>query len=342
MVVEVVVVVVVAAVAVAVAVIVVYARRLWLELLCLDSVATMSEKQLRAMHRLRAAEAQLESLYARLDSKCSDLQSDHAETIAEAIDTCIGEVQDEIHALLEGHMGGIVASNMLVTYAEGAAQLPPQKRPRLDVAAPEAPQVLDGRDGSDGVPGSRGSVGAARPAGRDGVNGYVGRDGSDGARGSQRTNARIRELLEQAPEGSQRRTKVAAHLSPRNVSTEKTRSEKNEGECSHKTNPNLSRVFMKHALREYGENTERENPVRVTEDIGESLTRHSMKMCKISGKLFEAVARDVAIARMLRRGEVTSIGLVKQLVCDAELAMGVEFSLLKAVLDRHSDDPSPR
>ncbi len=320
MVVEVVVVVVVAAVAVAVAVIVVYARRLWLELLCLDSGVTMSEKQLRAMHRLRAAEAQLESLYARLDSKCSDLQSDHAETIAEAIDTCIGEVQDEIHALLEGHMGGIVASNMLVTYAEGAAQLPPQKRPRLDVAAPEAPQVLDGRDGSDGVPGSRGSVGAARPAGRDGVNGYVGRDGSDGARGSQRTNARIRELLEQAPEGSQRRTKVAAHLSPRNVSTEKTRSEKNEGECSHKTNPNFD----------------------ITEDIGESLTRHSMKMCKISGKLFEAVARDVAIARMLRRGEVTSIGLVKQLVCDVELAMGVEFSLLKAVLDRHSDDPSPR
>ena len=190
--------------------------------------------------------------------------------------------------------------------------------------------------------GSRGSVGAARPAGRDGVNGYVGRDGSDGARGSQRTNAWIRELLEQAPEGSQRRTKVAAHLSPRNVSTEKTRSEKNEGECSHKTNPNLSRVFMKYALREYGENTERENTVRVTEDIGESLTRHSMKMCKISGKLFEAVARDVAIARMLRRGEVTSIGLVKQLVCDVELAMGVEFSLLKAVLDRHSDDPSPR
>ncbi len=141
MVVEVVVVVVVAAVAVAVAVIVVYAHRLRLELLCLDSVATMSEKQLRAMHRLRAAEAQLESLYARLDSKCSDLQSDHAETIAEAIDTCIGEVQDEIHALLEGHMGGIVASNMLVTYAEGAAQLPPQKRPRLDVAAPEAPHV---------------------------------------------------------------------------------------------------------------------------------------------------------------------------------------------------------
>ncbi len=152
MVVEVVVVVVVAAVAVAVAVIVVYARRLWLELLCLDSVATMSEKQLRAMHRLRAAEAQLESLYARLDSKCSDLQSDHAETIAEAIDTCIGEVQDEIHALLEGHMGGIVASNMLVTYAEGAAQLPPQKRPRLDVAAPEAPHVPDGRDGSHPQP----------------------------------------------------------------------------------------------------------------------------------------------------------------------------------------------
>jgi hypothetical protein len=146
----------------------------------------------------------------------------------------------------------------------------------------------------------------------------VGRDGSDGARGSQRTNAWIRELLEQAPEGSQRRTKVAAHLSPRNVSTEKTRSEDDEGECSHKTNPNFD----------------------MTEDIGESLTRHSMKMCKISGKLFEAVARDVVPGR--QRGEVTSIGLVKQLVCDAELAMGVEFSLLKADLDRHSDDPSRR
>jgi hypothetical protein len=146
----------------------------------------------------------------------------------------------------------------------------------------------------------------------------VGRDGSDGARGAQRTKAWLRELLEQAPEGSQRRTKVAAHLSPRNVSTEKTRSEKNEGECSHKTNP----IFI------------------ITEDIGESLTRHSMKMCKISGKLFEAVARDVVPGR--QRGEVTSIGLVKQLVCDAELAMGVEFSLLKADLDRHSDDPSRR
>ena len=132
--------------------------------------------------------------------------------------------------------------------------------------------------------------------------------------------AKARELLEEAPEGSQRLTKVAANSSDKNVSTEKTRSEDDEGECSHKTNP----IFI------------------ITEDIGESLTRHSMKMCKISGKLFEAVARDVAIARMLRRGEVTSIGLVKQLVCDVELAMGVEFSLLKAVLDRHSDDPSPR
>ena len=113
-----------------------------------------------------------ESLYAMLDSKCPDLQKVHAETIAEAIDTCIGEVRDEIHALREGHMGGTVASNMLMTYAEGAAQLPPQKRPRLDVAAPEAPHVPQFEDqrsrppqaGSDGARGSqgwpRGSVGA--------------------------------------------------------------------------------------------------------------------------------------------------------------------------------------
>ncbi len=93
-----------------------------------------------------------ESLYAMLDSKCPDLQKVHAETIAEAIDTCIGEVRDEIHALREGHMGGTVASNMLMTYAEGAAQLPPQNRPRLDVAAPEAPHVPDGRDGSHPQP----------------------------------------------------------------------------------------------------------------------------------------------------------------------------------------------
>ncbi len=121
--------------------------------------------------------------------------------------------------------------------------------------------------------------------------------------------AKARELLEEDPK---------AHKGSRNVSTEKTRSEDDEGECSHKTNPNFD----------------------MTEDIGESLTRHSVKMCKISGKLFEAVARDVVPGR--QRGEVTSIGLVKQLVCDAELAMGVEFSLLKADLDRHSDDPSRR
>ena len=127
-----------------------------------------------------------------------------------------------------------------------------------------------------------------------------------------------RELLEEAPEGSQRLTEVAANSSDKNVSTEKTRSEDDEGECSHKTNPNFD----------------------MDEDIGESLTRHSVKMCKISGKLFEAVARDVVRGR--QRGEVTSIGPVKQLVCDAELAMGVEFRLLKADLDRHSDDPSRR
>ena len=121
--------------------------------------------------------------------------------------------------------------------------------------------------------------------------------------------AKARELLEEDPK---------AHKGSRNVSTEKTRSEDDEGECSHSTNPNFD----------------------MNEDIGESLTRHSVKMCKISGKLFEAVARDVVPGR--QRGEVTSIGLVKQLVCDAELAMGVEFSLLKADLDRHSDDPSPR
>ncbi len=130
--------------------------------------------------------------------------------------------------------------------------------------------------------------------------------------------AKARELLEEAPEGSQRLTKVAANSSDKNVSTEKTRSEDDEGECSHKTNPNFD----------------------MTEDIGESLTRHSVKMCKISGKLFEAVARDVVPGR--QRGEVTSIGPVKQLVCDAELAMGVEFRLLKADLDRYSDDPSRR
>ena len=110
----------------------------------------MSGKQLLDMRRLRAAEAQLESLYEMLDSKCPDLQKAHAETIAATIDTCIDEVQDEIHALLEGHMGGTVASNMLMTYidTEGAAQLPRQKRLRLDVAAPEAahvPRVEDQR-----------------------------------------------------------------------------------------------------------------------------------------------------------------------------------------------------
>ena len=146
--------------------------------------------------------------------------------------------------------------------------------------------------------------------------------------------AKARELLEKAPEGSQRLTKVAANSSDKNVSAKKTRSEDkllgettsdkkhasedDEGECSPKTNPNFD----------------------MDEDIRESLTRHSVKMCKISGKLFEAVARDVVRGR--QRGEVTSIGPVKQLVCDAELAMGVEFRLLKADLDRYSDDPSRR
>ena len=146
--------------------------------------------------------------------------------------------------------------------------------------------------------------------------------------------AKARELLEKAPEGSRRLTKVAANSPEKNVSAKKTQSEDkllgettsdekhasedDEGECSHKTNPNFD----------------------MDEDIRERMTRHSVKMCKISGKLFEAVA--VTVVRGRQRGEVTSIGLVKQLVCDAELAMGVEFSLLKAVLDRHSDDPSPR
>ena len=58
------------------------------------------------MRRLRAAEAQLESLYEMLHSKCPDLLKAHAETIAQTIDTCIEEVQDDVHALLEGHMGG--------------------------------------------------------------------------------------------------------------------------------------------------------------------------------------------------------------------------------------------
>ena len=136
--------------------------------------------------------------------------------------------------------------------------------------------------------------------------------------------AKARELLEKAPEGSRRLTKVAANSPDKNVSAKKTRSEDkllgettsdkkhasedDEGECSPKTNPNFD----------------------MDEDIRESLTRHSVKMCKISGKLFE------------KRGEVTSIGPVKQLVRDAELAMGVEFRLLKADLDRYSDDPSRR
>ncbi len=136
--------------------------------------------------------------------------------------------------------------------------------------------------------------------------------------------AKARELLEKAPEGSQRLTKVAANSSDKNVSAKKTRSEDkllgettsdekhasedDEGECSHKTNPNFD----------------------MDEDIRERMTRHSVKMCKISGKLFE------------KRGEVTSIGPVKQLVRDAELAMGVEFRLLKADLDLVSDDSSLR
>ncbi len=103
----------------------------------------MSGKQLLDMRRLRAAEAQLESLCEMLDSKCPDLQKAHAETIAETIDTCIDEVQDEIHALLEGHTGGNVASNMLMTYidAEGEVQLPRPKRLRLHAAASEAAHV---------------------------------------------------------------------------------------------------------------------------------------------------------------------------------------------------------
>ena len=136
--------------------------------------------------------------------------------------------------------------------------------------------------------------------------------------------AKARELLEKAPEGSRRLTKVAANSPEKNVSAKKTRSEDkllgettsdekhasedDEGECSDKTNPHFD----------------------MDEDIRERMTRHSVKMCKISGKL------------LLRPGEVTSIGPVKQLVRDAELAMGVEFRLLKADLDRYSDDSSRR
>ena len=136
--------------------------------------------------------------------------------------------------------------------------------------------------------------------------------------------AKARELLEKAPEGSQMLTKVAANSSDKNVSAKKTRSEDkllgettsdkkhasedDEGECSPKTNPNFD----------------------MDEDIRERMTRRSVKMCKISGKL------------LLRPGEVTSIGPVKQLVRDAELAMGVEFRLLKADLDLVSDDSSLR
>ncbi len=56
------------------------------------------------MCRLRAAEAQLESLYDTLANNCPDVQKVHAETILEAIGACIGQVKDEIHAPLEGHM----------------------------------------------------------------------------------------------------------------------------------------------------------------------------------------------------------------------------------------------
>ncbi len=136
--------------------------------------------------------------------------------------------------------------------------------------------------------------------------------------------AKARELLEKAPEGSRRLTKVAANSPDKNVSAKKTRSEDkllgettsdekhasedDEGECSDKTNPHFN----------------------MDEDIRERMTRRSVKMCKISGKL------------LLRPGEVTSIHYRKQLVRDAELAMGVEFRLLKADLDLVSDDSSLR
>ncbi len=115
--------------------------------------------------------------------------------------------------------------------------------------------------------------------------------------------AKARELLEKAPEGSRRLTKVAANSPEKNVSAKKTQSEDkllgettsdekhasedDEGKCSDKTNPHFD----------------------MDEDIRERMTRRSVKMCKISGKL------------LLRPGEVTSIGPVKQLVRDAELAM---------------------
>ena len=148
--------------------------------------------------------------------------------------------------------------------------------------------------------------------------------------------AKARELLEKAPEGSRRLTKVplekhrqlqrheiiysanspeknvsadeCANSSEKHGSDEKHASEDDEGERSDETNSNFD----------------------MDEDIRERMTRRSVKMCKISGKL------------LLRPGEVTSIGPVKQLVRDAELAMGVEFRLLKADLDRYSDDPSRR
>ena len=92
------------------------------------------------MRRLRAVEAQLEALYEMLDTECPDLQKVHAETIAKVIDTCICEVEDEIHELLQGHLGGTVASNTLMIYIEGAACGKKHARCRGDT--PQASQVV--------------------------------------------------------------------------------------------------------------------------------------------------------------------------------------------------------
>ncbi len=113
-------------------------------------------------------------------------------------------------------------------------------------------------------------------------------------------------------------------------SDEKNAREDDEGDCSDKTEKHASDV-KNTSEDDKDKCSDETNPnFAMDEDIWERMMRRSVKMCKISIEFQAAIGAP--------GGEFPSIGPVKQLVRDAQLAMGVEFRLLKADLDRYSDD----
>ncbi len=112
--------------------------------------------------------------------------------------------------------------------------------------------------------------------------------------------AKARGLLEKAPEGSRRLTKVAANSPEKNV---------NADECANSSEKHASDEKPASEDDEDEFSDEMNLDFDMDEDTRGKMTRRSVKMGKSSTKL------------LLRPGEVISLGPVKQLVRDAELAM---------------------